>query len=127
MCSFSDKLWQGVKLRSEYGSVMKEVSEAKRKKEEELLKLPVNSTNVIGGSGESSSRTLAITAGATETIKLVFFRIKKQFSFNMGKSLVHFHAAGIFSVKKKILIQSVPVVQKAIKCVQCYLLELQLW
>uniref|UniRef100_A0A0R3RWJ2 Pleiotropic regulator 1 n=1 Tax=Elaeophora elaphi TaxID=1147741 RepID=A0A0R3RWJ2_9BILA len=66
--SEADDLWRAVKLKSEYGSVMKEVSEAKRKKEEELLKLPMNPANVIGTSGESSSRTLAITAGGAEVL-----------------------------------------------------------
>lgn len=52
---------------------MEEVSEAKRKKEEELLKLPINSS-VVGSSGEVS-RTLAITTGAIEATKSVLFDI----------------------------------------------------
>lgn len=55
---------------------MKEVSEAKRKKEEELLKLPMNPANVIGSTGEGSSRTLAITAGVAEAAKSVFSLLK---------------------------------------------------
>lgn len=48
---FSDKLWRAVKLRTEYGSVMKEVEEAKRRKQEELIKLPTN----VSQPGQASS------------------------------------------------------------------------
>ncbi|MCP9262095.1 putative Pre-mRNA splicing protein [Dirofilaria immitis] len=69
ICFFCDDLWRAVKLKSEYGSVLQEVSEAKKKKEEELLKLPINPAGAINSSDDSSSsRTLAVTGNATETI-----------------------------------------------------------
>uniref|UniRef100_A0A914R658 Uncharacterized protein n=1 Tax=Parascaris equorum TaxID=6256 RepID=A0A914R658_PAREQ len=45
---FSDELWRAVKVRSEYGSVLKQVQEAKRRKEDELLNLPKNVANGPG-------------------------------------------------------------------------------
>lgn len=58
-----------MKLGSEYGSVLKEVNEAKRKKEEELLKLPKNPTNVGASSDTSASNVHAVTAGAAEATR----------------------------------------------------------
>lgn len=78
---------------------MKEVSEAKRKKEEELLKLPINPASVVGSSGENSSRTLAITAGTTpEAVKSVFFIINISFLFIILVS-VYLYAKNFFSEK----------------------------
>ncbi|VDK84764.1 unnamed protein product, partial [Onchocerca ochengi] len=67
--SETDNLWQTIKLKSEYGDVMKKVNEEKKKKKEELLKLPINPANVIDRSDKiNSSRTLAVTAGTTKTM-----------------------------------------------------------
>ncbi|VDN02585.1 unnamed protein product [Thelazia callipaeda] len=65
----ADDLWRSVKLKSEYGSVMEEVSEVKKKKEEELLKLPVSSSVITDYTQNGLSRMVAITAGTAETIK----------------------------------------------------------
>ncbi|VDM39478.1 unnamed protein product [Toxocara canis] len=43
----ADELWRSTKVRSEYGSVLKQVQDAKRRREEELLNLPKNASNGI--------------------------------------------------------------------------------
>ncbi|VDK37414.1 unnamed protein product [Gongylonema pulchrum] len=61
----ADNLWRAVKLRSEYGDVLKEVNEAKRKKEEELLKLPSKTAINVPSSAGDNAAPLAIDAGST--------------------------------------------------------------
>uniref|UniRef100_F1L344 Pleiotropic regulator 1 n=1 Tax=Ascaris suum TaxID=6253 RepID=F1L344_ASCSU len=64
----ADELWRAVKVRTEYGSVLKQVQEAKRRKEDELLNLPKNMTNGPGPAPPTAappSAPLAISESAS--------------------------------------------------------------
>lgn len=56
---YSDKLWRSVKVRCEYGDVVKSVEEAKRRKEAEALKLPTIPSDNTSTISSSLSSTIA--------------------------------------------------------------------
>lgn len=60
---FRDEIWRAVKRKAEYGRVLNAVEEAKRRKEQEAIKLPMPPIPVgTAGSSESTS------AGAIESV-----------------------------------------------------------
>lgn len=61
---FRDKIWRAAKIKSDYGHVMNATKEAKRKKEQEVLKLPQNQRsaveNVVNRERECLSQNILI-------------------------------------------------------------------
>ncbi|CAD6196397.1 unnamed protein product [Caenorhabditis auriculariae] len=65
----NSKLVSSIKRKYEYGSVIKQVDEAKRKKEDEMLQLPASQPTVATGTVLlNSSGTLAITDGTGKLV-----------------------------------------------------------
>lgn len=61
------QLWKGVKTKTEYSAVLKHVEEAKRKKEDEMLKLPKNAPSgpVAVSATPTAPAPLSLTGGPT--------------------------------------------------------------